>query len=92
MRNTVRMTMRTNLVLPRELVERVDRIAGRRGRSRYVAEILAQAVRRERQGEVLRSAASMLRGRPGYEHWSTPDRILEWVASLRAAERDPGAQ
>lgn len=84
--------MRTNLVLPRELVERVDRLAGRRGRSRYVAEILAQAVRREQQGEAVRAAAAMLRVRPGYEHWSTPDRVVEWVASLRAADRDPGAQ
>src|SRR5262245_22141931 len=31
MRNDVRMRVRTNLVLPPELVKRVDRVAGRRG-------------------------------------------------------------
>ncbi len=86
------MTMRTNLVLPRELVERVDRLAGRRGRSRYVAEILERALRREAQGEALRSAAGMLKGRPGYEHWSTPERVVAWVSGVRSGDRDPWAR
>lgn len=89
MRNAVRMTMRTNLLLPRELVERVDQLAGPRGRSRFVAEVLDRAVRRELQREALRSTAGMLKGKPGYEHWSTPERVVEWVSDLRASDRDP---
>lgn len=88
-RKTVRMTMRTNLLLPRDLVKRVDRLAGRRGRSRFVAEVLEQAMRRELQREALRSTAGMLKNRPGYEHWSTPERVVEWVSDLRAGDRDP---
>ena len=38
MRNDMRMAVRTNLMLPPELVAEVDRIAGPRNRSRYVAE------------------------------------------------------
>jgi predicted transcriptional regulator len=91
MRNPVRMSMRTNLLLPRELVMEVDRFAGRRGRSRFVAEVLEQALRRERQREVLRSGAGMLAGRPGYEHWSTPDQVVEWVSGIRSEDRDPWA-
>ena len=83
------MSMRTNLLLPRDLVERVDRVAGRRGRSRFVAEVLEQALRRDHQREALRSGAGMLRAKPGYEHWSTSDRVVEWVSSLRGADRDP---
>lgn len=89
MRNHVRMTMRTNLLLPRELVEQVDRYAGRRGRSRFVAEVLQRALRRERLRDGVRSSAGMLGGKPGYEHWSTSDKVVEWVSEIRSADRDP---
>ena len=39
-RHPVRMNVRTNLLLPKDLVDEVDRFAGQRGRSRYVAEAL----------------------------------------------------
>ena len=89
MRNSVRMVVRTNLVLPPELVKRVDRLAGSRGRSRYVTEALERAVRRDEQRQALLSAAGWLRDRPGYEHWSTSDRVVEWVRSMRTAGQDP---
>ena len=89
MRNAVRMTVRTNLILPRELVAEVDRVAGPRGRSRFVAEVLEQAVRRARQREAMLAGAGMLVGRPGYEHWSTPDRVVAWVYEQRSVGRDP---
>ncbi|TMB58160.1 MAG: ribbon-helix-helix protein, CopG family, partial [Chloroflexi bacterium] len=37
---------RTNLTLPEELMREVDALAGPRGRSRYVAEAVAQRVKR----------------------------------------------
>jgi metal-responsive CopG/Arc/MetJ family transcriptional regulator len=91
-RNYVRMTVRTNLLLPRDLVERVDKLAGRRGRSRFVAEVLESALRREAQREAIRGGAGLLKGRPGYEHWSASDRVVEWVDKVRAEDRDPWAQ
>ncbi len=39
---------RTNLTLPEELIAEVDAIAGPRGRSRYVADAVAQRVKRDR--------------------------------------------
>ena len=89
MRNAVRMNVRTNLVLPRELVAEVDRVAGPRGRSRFVAEVLEQAVRRARQREAMLAGVGMLAGRHGYEHWSTPDRVVQWVYEQRSGGRDP---
>jgi predicted transcriptional regulator len=85
------MVVRTNLVLPPELVKRVDRLAGKRGRSRYVAEALERAVRRDEQRQALLSAAGWLRDKPGYEHWSTSERAVEWVRSIRSEDRDPWA-
>ncbi|HLB38628.1 MAG TPA: hypothetical protein VJL31_18810 [Gemmatimonadales bacterium] len=83
------MNVRTNLVLPRELVAEVDRIAGPRGRSRFVAEALEQAVRRERQRAAMRAGVGMLANEPDLEHWSTPDRVVAWVYEQRSGGRDP---
>jgi hypothetical protein len=77
------MTMRTNLLLPKALVDEVDRYAGPRGRSRYVAEALEARLRRDR----LRSAVSATAGRlraEDYPYWNTPDKVVEWVRARRA--------
>ena len=89
LRNDVRMFVRTNLLLPKELVAEVDRFAGPRGRSRYVAEALAERVRRERMREAFESAAGSL-DPSRYPHWSTSEKVIEWVRQLRAEETDPG--
>ena len=84
------MTVRTNLLLPRELVEEVDRYAGPRGRSRYVAEALADRLRRDRLQEAVSKAAGAL-NREDYPEWRTPDQVVSWVRDRRAEETDAGA-
>lgn len=83
MRIIVRMTVRTNLLLPRELVEEVDRYAGPRGRSRYVAEALEARLRKDRLREAVRATAGRLRVED-YPDWATPDKVVEWVRARRA--------
>jgi hypothetical protein len=83
------MTVRTNLLLPRELVEEVDRYAGPRGRSRYVAEALVDRLRRDRLKEVVEATAGSL-DPDAYPHWRTADDVVEWVRRLRAEVTDPG--
>ena len=82
------MTVRTNLLLPKELVEEVDRYAGPRGRSRFVAEALAERLRRERLREAVESTAGALRG-ANYPHWESSDAVVAWVRHLRSEETDP---
>lgn len=53
---------RTNLTLPQELIQEVDEIAGPRGRSRYVAEAVAQRVKRDRLGKAIRDTAGIMVG------------------------------
>ena len=48
---------RTNLTLPEELLSEVDALAGPRGRSRYVAEAVAQRLKRDKLGAAIRSTA-----------------------------------
>ena len=76
---------RTNLTLPPDLLRQVDELAGPRGRSRYVAEAVAQRVRRDRLGKAIRDTAGIMVGKPG---WMSPDEVVEWVAFLRSEETD----
>jgi hypothetical protein len=76
---------RTNVTLPTRLLAEVDRLAGPRGRSRYVAEAVAQRVRRDRLGAAIRETAGAMIGQPG---WMGPDEVARWVDELRAEETE----
>ena len=76
---------RTNVTLPADLLSEVDRFAGPRGRSRYVAEAVAQRVRRDALGAAIRETAGALVGKPG---WMSPDEVARWVDDLRSEETD----
>lgn len=81
--------MRTNLLLPKALVEEIDHYAGPRGRSRYVADALADRLRRDRLREAVVATSGALK-RAEYPHWRTPDDVTAWVRELRAEVTDPG--
>ena len=85
----VRMTVRTNLLLPEALLAEVDRIAGPRGRSRFVTEALEAKVRRERLGEAIRSTAGALNA-ADHPEWTTSEDVVAWVRAGRAEHTDPG--
>lgn len=76
---------RTNVTLSASLLAQVDRLAGPRGRSRYVAEAVTQRVRRDALGAVIRETAGAMMGQPG---WMSPDEVVRWVDDLRAEETD----
>jgi hypothetical protein len=77
------MNVRTNLLLPKELVDEVDRFAGPRGRSRYVAEALEARLARDRRWEAFREAAGAWKDHPLFP---TSEAVQEWVRQLRAEE------
>lgn len=83
------MSVRTNLLLPDELVAEVDRIAGPRNRSRYVAEAVAARLRRDRLKEAWDRSFGILKVED-YPYWATSEMVVEWVRALRAEETDPG--
>jgi hypothetical protein len=80
--------MRTNLLLPKALVDEVDRYAGPRGRSRYVAEALEARLRRDRLRSAVDASAGRLRAED-YPYWDTPDKVVEWVRARRAELTGP---
>jgi metal-responsive CopG/Arc/MetJ family transcriptional regulator len=77
--------MRTNLTLPDDLMRQVDELAGPRGRSRYVAEAVAQRVRRDRLGKAINDSAGVLRGTP---HEMSREQVTAWVDDLRTEDTD----
>jgi hypothetical protein len=81
----VRMNVRTNLLLPKALVEEVDRHAGPRGRSRFVAEALSERLRRERLREAVEATAGAWRDHPLFP---TSEAVVDWVRERRAEETD----
>lgn len=74
---------RTNVTLPANLLDEVDRYAGPRGRSRYVAEAVAQRVRRDALGAAIRGTAGAMVGQPGH---MDPEDVARWIEDLRAEE------
>lgn len=76
---------RTNLTLPQELLREVDQLAGPRGRSRYVAEAVAQRVKRDRLGKAIRETAGILVGTP---HQMSRTEVTAWIEGLRSEETD----
>jgi predicted transcriptional regulator len=77
--------IRTHVVLPKELVRSIDEVAGRRRRSQFVAEAVAEKLARTRRAIVLKEAAGALAGRdvPG---WESTEAAIEWVRRSRAAD------
>lgn len=72
--------VRATVTLPEDLLDDVDRIAGKRGRSSFVAEAVAAKVKRER----LRRALDETRGAlKDSTWWSTPEEAYRWVRAQR---------
>jgi metal-responsive CopG/Arc/MetJ family transcriptional regulator len=76
---------RTNLTLPADLMDEVDRLAGPRGRSRYVAEAVAQRVKRDRLGTAIRETSGIMRSTPNQ---MSRDEVSAWIDRLRSEETD----
>ena len=74
--------VRTHILLPAELLEKIDDIAGARGRSKYVVDALEERVRRDR----LREAVTHIRDADPPDApapaWEGMDSV-EWVRQQR---------
>ena len=78
-------TIRTHVVLPKDLVEAVDRIVGQRRRSQFVEEAVKEKVFRERQRTVVEELARTggVLSRDAHPEWATPEQTSAWVRKLR---------
>lgn len=75
------MSVRTNLLLPEDLVEALDRVAGPRGRSRYVADAVRERLRRDERFAAIKAAAGAWRDHPLFP---TSEAVVDWVRAGRS--------
>ncbi len=75
-------TMRTHVVIPKEVIRTIDDLVGRRARSKFLTEAAEEKLRRVRQRTALDKVAGSLKDVdiPG---WETPEAASEWVAKGR---------
>ena len=78
---------RTHIVLPREVVEDVDRLVGYRRRSQFMADAVREKLRREKLRTALEATAGILKD-ADYPHWDTPETTSAWVRQLRQEDNE----
>ncbi len=83
-----RETVRTYVILPKELVEAIDRLVGQRRRSAFLAEAVAEKFGRERLGNALAATTGFMAA-DSHPEWETPETVSAWVRGQRADDRDP---
>jgi hypothetical protein len=76
--------VRTHVLLPSDIVEEIDRRAGPRRRSEYIAALLTEELKRRRRIELAESLVGSLTGK-GPPAWETSESASDWVSELRRA-------
>lgn len=72
--------VRTNVTLPAEVITEIDKLAGPRGRSAYVAEAVQARLKRDRVRRILAETYGAAAGR---SRWRDADEAYRWVRALR---------
>lgn len=70
--------MRAHIVVPEDLVREVDRVAGKRRRSRFVEEAIREKLSRQALSAALAESAGVL-SPADYPEWDTPEKVSGWV-------------
>jgi hypothetical protein len=74
--------------MPRELVAAIDKLVGRRARSRFLTEAAEEKVRRERLSRAMEKVAGSLVRSETPPEWETSEGATEWVGASRRADRE----
>jgi hypothetical protein len=78
-------TMRTHVIMPKDLVASVDELVGKRARSKFFVDAASEKLARARLSRLARGVAGSLADVdvPG---WETSDAATEWVRESRRAD------
>ncbi len=74
--------MRAHVVLPEELVREIDRVVGKRHRSRFIEAAIRDRLSRETLSVALTGSIGVLNP-ADYPEWSTPEKASAWVRAGR---------
>jgi hypothetical protein len=73
--------VRTNITIPEDVLAMVDEVAGPRGRSAYISDVVARQVRRDNAIKIVRETAGALKGSKTWGE--TPEEVLANLRALR---------
>jgi hypothetical protein len=73
--------VRTNITLPAETLAIIDEVAGPRGRSAYIADVLLRQAKRDRMKKVWEENRGVLKGSTTWGR--TPEEVLETLKEIR---------
>jgi hypothetical protein len=74
--------MRTQVVIPKDIIQDIDDLVGRRDRNRFLVEAVEEKLRRVRQRVALERVAGSL-GDVDVPGWETPEDAASWVNASR---------
>ena len=74
--------VRTHIVVPEDLVQEVDRVAGKRKRSHFVEAAIREKLARQALGAALAATVGVL-DPAEYPEWGTPEKVSAWVKAGR---------
>lgn len=78
-------TTRAHVVVPKSVVEAVDRLVGKRKRSAFFVQAVEDKLAHEALGRVLAETRGTL-DKDAYPEWATPQKTSAWVRELRALD------
>ena len=76
---------RTHVVMSDEVLDAIDEVVGKRGRSRFLEEAAAEKLERLALAEALGSTTGVARG-AAYRHWRDRAAAAAWVRTARRTE------
>jgi metal-responsive CopG/Arc/MetJ family transcriptional regulator len=76
---------RTHVVMSDELLEAIDEVAGKRGRSRFLEEAAAEKLQQLALADAIGASSGIARGK-AYAHWRNRDVAAAWVRQSRDME------
>jgi hypothetical protein len=74
-------TKRAHVVLPEDLVQEIDKIAGSRGRSAFLADLARREIKRHRLLELFKREEPIWKDQ---DHPELKDGAADWVRKMRA--------
>lgn len=78
-------TKRTHVILPEPLVTQIDKLVGKRGRSRFLAEVAEREIARLRQLRALERAAGSWKDEA---HPELKAGAAKWIETLREQDEE----
>lgn len=73
--------VRTNITVPKEILAYVDEVAGPRGRSAWISELVTREAKRQRSLKIIRETAGALKGSTSWGR--TPEEVDATLRELR---------